>query len=366
MEKTEGFDYEQLANFLSKNIEQLSRKQGITKEELKQLLKITQSERERECIRYAIYKTSGATPTEARRLFGFDNMRARASHVEDCIKEVQEIYQAIDSLAQTQDQALLHTLGIESSSSSESSGEETDCSSSQYDSISAIDMSVPDNSSLAASLCKCDCNWFQFVERVEEGNSDLYLSSNLEKFFLQTPQGFSERQLELIVQSHRAFAAATSASYEDERLARSINGEVVSESDSEDPEQYVGVKSVMSEASKVLVRKKRITIKRRARRLRAKAVAERRFLSRKVSKRISKILRDCPNIGETVESFVQDHSVGADAWRRTGVLTFDGNANLKDKVTYEKIQKHLEEVYGRHFAYGTVVELCVPRNRHRR
>ena len=85
-----------------------------------------------------------------------------------------------------------------------------------------------------------------------------------------------------------------------------------------------------------------------------------------MSKRTSKILRDCPNIGQTIESFVEDHSVGADAWRRTGVLTFDGNANLKDKVTYTKIQKHLEEVYGRHFAYGTVIELCVPRNKYRR
>ena len=60
--------------------------------------------------------------------------------------------------------------------------------------------------------------------------------------------------------------------------------------------------------------------------------------------------------------------MGADTWRRTGVLTFDGNANLKDtcNITYTKIQKHLEEVYGRHFAYGTVIELCVPRNKHRR
>lgn len=63
---------------------------------------------------------------------------------------------------------------------------------------------------------------------------------------------------------------------------------------------------------------------------------------------------------------MQDHSVKEDAWRRMGVLTFDGNANLKDKVTYSKIQKHLEEVYSRHFGYGTVIELCVPRNKHRR
>ena len=60
-------------------------------------------------------------------------------------------------------------------------------------------------------------------------------------------------------------------------------------------------------------------------------------MSRKVSKRTSKIVKDCLKIGATIEAFVEDHSVGADAWRRTGVLTFDGNANLKNKVTYSKI-----------------------------
>ncbi|KAL5457266.1 hypothetical protein EMCRGX_G034513 [Ephydatia muelleri] len=58
-------------------------------------------------------------------------------------------------------------------------------------------------------------------------------------------------------------------------------------------------------------------------------------------------------------------AVGADAWRRTGVLTFDGNTKLKSKVTYKAIQGHLEAVYGRKFAYGTVVQLCVPRNKRR-
>ena len=84
-----------------------------------------------------------------------------------------------------------------------------------------------------------------------------------------------------------------------------------------------------------------------------------------MSNRVSKIIRDCPNIhvGEMIETFVKEHSVGTDAWQRTGVLTFDGNANLKDKVTYTKIQKHLEEVYQRKFAFGTVVQLCVVRNK---
>ena len=31
-----------------------------------------------------------------------------------------------------------------------------------------------------------------------------------------------------------------------------------------------------------------------------------------------------------------DSNVGADAWRRTGVLTFDGNLRVSNKVTYER------------------------------
>ena len=96
-----------------------------------------------------------------------------------------------------------------------------------------------------------------------------------------------------------------------------------------------------------------------------KALAEKRFLSRKVSKRISKILLECPNIGQTIESFVQDHQVGADAWRRTGVLTFDGNTKIKNKVTYQKIQEHVQAVYNRKISFGSVVELCVARNKRR-
>ena len=34
---------------------------------------------------------------------------------------------------------------------------------------------------------------------------------------------------------------------------------------------------------------------------------------------------ECPDIGNTIEEFVCKRGVGADSWRRTGVLTFDGN-----------------------------------------
>jgi hypothetical protein len=58
-----------------------------------------------------------------------------------------------------------------------------------------------------------------------------------------------------------------------------------------------------------------------------------------VSKRQDSIVAKYPDIGKTIESFVQDNNVGAEAWRRTGVLTFDGNVKKKQKVTYENMRK---------------------------
>lgn len=84
---------------------------------------------------------------------------------------------------------------------------------------------------------------------IEHSSSD-DVSKALEEFFLQIPHlDFSPNKIELTVLSHRALRAATSESYEQERIARSINGDVVSESESDDPDQYIGIKSVTSAQS---------------------------------------------------------------------------------------------------------------------
>ena len=81
---------------------------------------------------------------------------------------------------------------------------------------------------------------------------------------------------------------------------------------------------------------------------------------------MNSILNKYPDIGEKIEYLVKFNDVGADAWRRTGVLMFDGNVTSTQKVTYEKIQKHIESIYKCHISYGTIVQLCVARNmRHR-
>lgn len=84
---------------------------------------IAETERERQCICYAVYKSSCATPSEARRKYGFDRMGVKSVQVEACIKQAEEIHLAIDELAKIQDKALLESLGIQDDSSSESDEE---------------------------------------------------------------------------------------------------------------------------------------------------------------------------------------------------------------------------------------------------
>ena len=114
-----------------------------------------------------------------------------------------------------------------------------------------------------------------------------------------------------------------------------------------------------------LLLKRRAALKRQVQRLKAKRIQEQHFLRRRISRKVKGIVKDYPDIGQTVEDFVKSCNVGADAWRRTGVLTFDGNCNVKQKVTYERIRQHLQSHYNRHFSYGTIVQLCVARNRRR-
>ena len=88
--------------------------------------------------------------------------------------------------------------------------------------------------------------------------------------------------------SYGAFLAAEDDMQSEERICRIINGEVVTDTESDDPESYVGLKddfskTSLSKASIALV-KNRISICRRGSRLKAKMIAERRFLSRKCSK----------------------------------------------------------------------------------
>ena len=94
-------------------------------------------------------------------------------------------------------------------------------------------------------------------------------------------------------------------------------------------------------------------------------MTEKSVLKRRVPKRASKLLKQFPNLGKDIEDFVHENRIGADAWRRTGVATFDGNVKSGPRVTYRRIKEHLERKYQRKFSYGAIVQLSVVRNKRR-
>ena len=54
----------------------------MTKDHLGQLLSLAQTDRERECIKYVVFKTSGLSASAAQKFYGFSDMTRRADRVE--------------------------------------------------------------------------------------------------------------------------------------------------------------------------------------------------------------------------------------------------------------------------------------------
>ena len=100
---------------------------------------------------------------------------------------------------------------------------------------------------------------------------------------------------------------------------------------------------------------------------RAKDEIEMRGLNgkRKSSKSAQSVLSRHPDIGEVMEQIVREADVGADKWRRTGVYTFTGDTKTEKRMTFKRLQERLSSHYGEKFSYGTVLHLCVHRNKRR-
>lgn len=141
----------------------------------------------------------------------------------------------------------------------------------------------------------------------------------------------------------------------------------MSDSDSSEAEIWaMGVNSPLDDRGRLLIQKRRAAIKRNSVRQIKKRLAEKHIMKRRRSKRVGTILSECPGRGAEIEDFVKQCGAGADAWRRTGTLTFDGNRKVQKKATFRRIQQHLEDKYHRSISYGTVVQLCCARNKRRR
>ena len=350
----------------------------MTKDHLGQLLALAQSDRERECIKYAVFKTSGLSASAARKFYGFSDMTQRTDRVERAIEEAQCIRENIQSLTAIQDKAILLSHGIDLPSSSSSSDSEESINSDDDSASAGLEyFKAPDTTQssravdfttlpLKVIVERSKSNFFQVAEEVEAHFQTSLTSEELDVLFQEISSlPVSCYDSFLMNQSYRAFLVSSAQSFNEEQRADLVNGLIITDSESENPELWSQAAEVETEKRK-LVQKQRTILQRKIRRQRAKRIATANFLSRRVSKKTRGIVKKFPNIGKAIEDFVSERNVGADFWRRTGVLTFDGNRNVKEKVTYERIRQHLQKLYDHPFSYGTVVQLCVARNKRRK
>ena len=62
-----------------------------------------------------------------------------------------------------------------------------------------------------------------------------------------------------------------------------------------------------------------------------------------------------------IEGFVEERNIGADAWKRTGVLTLDGNTKKVNTKEFNILNRCTRE----NLVMAPVVQLCIARNKWR-
>ena len=142
---------------------------SINREEVDELLKIATSDRERELLRYTIYRATGVTPTAARRHFGFERMQARCEQVEECLRDAKALCKHIEELSVAQEAAVLDSLGINPSDSDSSSDNESTCTDSEADEHdtqvgSNLSFSPPSKERLHSLVVQSKFNWFEIMD----------------------------------------------------------------------------------------------------------------------------------------------------------------------------------------------------------
>lgn len=378
-----------------------------SKEKLEALCQLASSESDRLIIKMAV--CSELSGKEAQKRYGVQNINSKKQKINDAIQRATEIRNVILELANLKEKALLHTLGYDIDSSSDSEDEsdlkeveQVEWISSSEDEIDKDQVNVeqcdmtmlhdrntsnklpsddasqsldpkssqksvstdisPSRETLVRMLWENNLNWFSFVGELQ--GMFFFSSKEVVDQILVDMAGYisssdlSAKEKQLVEVSRQAYL-------EDLRKLATSDDLFATDSESEDGD-WLEIKDILSEEAKVQLQKERKRITRAAKRQTSKKIAQEAILQRKIPKKVSTILTKYPDIGEKMEAFVRKHRVGADQWRRTGVFTFTSNKTTKGpKVTYKRLQEHLQKEYNTTISYGTVVQLCAVRNKRR-
>lgn len=340
---------------------------------VKELLSATESDAERERLTYGIVKSSGLSHTKLRQLYGFENLKRRQDKVENALREMREIREAVASIASIQEKAVLQSFGIEvesdedlehdeSETDTDADGEEDSALNaventslselipatlnesedrlvSETDSafnVSEIGLAPSQNTDIGdmahqfslskeitESACyqnshqlmdilkSCELNWFSFVEVIKEKMKD-YSKEAIDQLLLDFSGqlhlfNLEEREELIIEQSRQAFLLARRL---DENNSDPDDEAVLSEAEEMEVDWGNIHDPLQKEAQSAIVQKIR-NLRLGAKRKAAKKIAEERFLRRRRGKNVSKILKECPDIGQTIENYVKSAGAGA-------------------------------------------------------
>lgn len=162
--------------------------------------------------------------------YGFQNIQILSTEVEDCIAEDQTIRQEIYNLWVT-----------------------LECEHSVRESSTLLEH-FPDYQSLIQLLQSSEFNWFEFIDRVERVWWGMLVPMR---------SNWNTIDNDMLRLSYEAYVASKHELSAENRTARCINGEIISETESDNPTYYISTPSTSTSA---LVEKKRKAIQRRARR----------------------------------------------------------------------------------------------------
>ena len=215
---------------------------------------------------------------------------------------------------------------------------------------------IPDREHLLLILKEKKLNWFAFV-----GELTMLLQNHSLDTLSHVLNDISDHlvNMDLTYEEKKKVEFSRQAYLEYERQKELHDESRIIDDDLGNPDD------LLTQSIEVQVKKQQRLLKRQTKIILVSNKVERRLLKRKLPKAVSRVLRKFPNIGRDVEESVSSRKVGDNAWRRTGVLKFDGNAKTGPRVTFKRIQEHLQQKYNTKLGYGTVVQLCVVRNKHR-
>ena len=333
----------------------------LSKATLSVICDLGSSEADKKLIKYTALLSSGVSSAQARKLYGISESTTLKAEVSQVLPKASEIQEAVNKLSSVKDKCILKSLGIidETCSSDESQDESGDEESTSLSSLDIEErgeteqlqdsddlnskpleeqehplsnerhsncerehnLTDPDfmdkhastvspvlsNERLLCLLRENELNWFSFVMELKlllnNYSSDVLNQALLDFAHFLSFSDIREEEDKQIEQSRQAFLLS-------ERL--NLEEDINSDSESDDLEEYAAINFTGNLNDPVLrgsVQRKRNILKRTAKRLFHREIAERAILRRRVPPHTSKLLKKYPNLGKDIDQFVRDNRV---------------------------------------------------------